>query len=71
MKLRMRRFEERSPIDFLLLRDQRGMGRYRKRRKRDGEKREILIELGLKKISEMERDDFLPIGFRRRKVKIF
>lgn len=71
MKLRVRKFEEKSPAEFLLLRDQLGMGRYRKQRKRDEEKRRILLELALKKIEEKEKDDFIPIGFRRRKVKVF
>jgi len=70
MKQRIRKYEEGSPVEFLLLREQLGMKRYRKRSKRDEEKREILLELGLKKIEEKEKDDFIPIGYRRRKVKI-
>jgi hypothetical protein len=46
------------------------MGRYRKRSTRDGEKRKILMELGLKRIEEKEKDDFIPVGYRRRRVKI-
>lgn len=71
MTKRIKKFEERSPIEFLLLREQLGMGRYRKRSKRDEEKRELLLRLGLKKIEEKEKDDFVPLGFRRRKVKVF
>ena len=70
MKQRIKKYEEGSPIELLLLREQLGMKRYRKRSKRDEEKREILLELGLKKIEEKEKDDFIPIGYRRRKVKI-
>lgn len=71
MKGRKRPFEESSPVDFLLLRDQLGMGRHRKGRKRDEAKRKILIELGLKRIEERERDDFVAVGFRRRSVRVF
>jgi len=70
MKLRIKKYEEGSPVEFLVLREQLGMGRYRKRSKRDEEKRKILLELGLKKIEEKEKDDFTPIGYRRREVKI-
>jgi hypothetical protein len=71
MKVRMKKYEEGSPIEFLLLREQLGMGRYRKHTKRYEEKRKILIELALKKIEEKEKDDFILVGYRRRKVKIF
>ena len=70
MKPRIKKYEEGSPVEFLLLREQLGIGRYRKRSKRDEEKRKILLELGLKTIEEKEKDDFIPIGYRRRKVKI-
>ena len=70
MKLRIKKYEEGSPAEFLLLREQLGIGRYRKRLKRDEEKRKILLELGLKKIEEKEKDDFILVGYRRRKVKI-
>ncbi len=70
MKQRIKKFEEGSPVEFLLLREQLGMKRYRKRLQRDEEKRKILLELGLKKIEEKEREDFIPLGYRRRKVKL-
>ena len=70
MKHRIRKYEEVSPIEFLLLREQLGMGRYRKHTKRYEEKRKILLELALKKIEEKEKDDFILVGYRRRKVKI-
>lgn len=70
MKPRIRKYEEGSPVEFLLLRERLGMGRYRKRSKRDDEKRKILLELGLKRIEEKEKNDFIQVGYRRRKVKI-
>ena len=70
MKRRLKKFEEGSPVEFLLLREQLGMKRYRKGSKRDEEKRKILLELGLKRIEEKEKDDFIPLGYRRRKVNL-
>ena len=70
MKKRVKKYEETSPVEFLLLREKLGIKRYRKTAKRDEEKRKILLELGLKKIEEKEKDDFIPLGYRRRKVKI-
>ena len=70
MKKKVKKYEETSPVEFLLLREKLGLKRYRKTTKRDEEKRKILLELGLKKIEEKETDDFIPLGYRRRKVKI-
>jgi hypothetical protein len=70
MKKRVKKYEETSPVEFLLLREKLGMKRYRKTTKRDEEKRRILLELALKKIEEREKDDFLSLGYRRRKVRI-
>ena len=70
MKIRIKKFEEISPIEFLLLREKLGLKRYRKSIKRDKEKRKILIDLGLKKIEEKEKEDFILTGYRRRKVNI-
>ena len=70
MKKRVKKYEETSPVEFLLLREKLGLKRYRKTTKRDEEKRKILLDLGLKKIEEKEKDDFIPLGYRRRKVKI-
>ena len=70
MKKRVKKYEETSPVEFLLLREKLGLKRYRKTARRDEEKRKILLELGLKKIEEKEKDDFVPLGYRRRKVKI-
>lgn len=70
MRVRTKTFEEIFPIEFLEMRERVGFKRYRKRTKRDKEKREILIGLGLKKIEEKEKEDFIPVGFRRRKVNV-
>ena len=70
MKPRIKKYEEGSPVEFLLLREQLGMRRYRKRSKRDDKKRKILLELGLKRIEEKEKDDFILVSYRRRKVKV-
>lgn len=70
MKVRIKKYEDVSPVDILVLRDKLGFGKYRKRAKRDEEERKILIRLGLKKIEEKERDDFIPLGYKKRRVKI-
>jgi hypothetical protein len=70
MKKRVKKYEERSPVEFLLLREKLGIKRYRKTTIRDEEKRKLLLKLSLKKMEEKEKDDFIPLGYRRRKVKI-
>lgn len=70
MKLRTKKYKDMSPVDFLVLKDRLGFGKYRKRIKRDKEEREILIDLGLKKIKEEEKNNFIPVGNRRRRLKI-
>jgi len=70
MKARKRKYEEISPVDFLLLRERLGLKRYRKSSKKDEEERKILLDLGLKKIEEKEKDDFISTGYRKKKVKI-
>jgi hypothetical protein len=70
MKARMKKYEEVSPVEILLLREKLGIRRYRKNTKRDEEERKILLYLGLKKIEEKEKDDFILLDYRRRKVKI-
>jgi len=70
MKVRKKKYEEISPVDFLLLRERLGIGRYRKNVKRDEEERRILLDLGLKKIEEKEKNDFISTGYRKTKVKI-
>jgi hypothetical protein len=70
MKKRVKKFKEGSPVEFLLLREKLGIKRYRKTTIRDEEKRKLLLKLSLKKMEEKEKDDFIPLGYRRRKVKI-
>lgn len=70
MKIRKTKFEYISPIDILVLREKLGMKRYRKMSGRAPEKRKVLLNLALKKMEEEEKDDFILIGFRRRKVNI-
>ena len=70
MKKRVKKFEEESPVEFLLLREKLGIKRYRKTTIRDEEKRKLLLKLSLKKMEEKEKDDFISLGYRRRKVKI-
>jgi len=55
--------------EILVLRDRLGLRRYRKTAKRDPEKRKILLELALRRIEKAERDNYLPVGFRNRRVR--
>lgn len=57
-----------SATEFLVMRDKLRLGKYRKRVKRDPEEQAILLELALTKIKKAERDNFIAIGFRRRRV---
>jgi hypothetical protein len=70
MKLRMKKYEEVSPVEFLLLRERLGIRRYRKSIRRDEDEKKILLDLALKKIEEKEKDDFILTGYRKRKVNI-
>jgi hypothetical protein len=70
MKERRKKYEDISPVDFLVLRDDLGFKRYRKSIKRGEEERKILLDLGIKKIEEKEKNDFIPLGYRRRRLKI-
>lgn len=70
MKVRTKKYEDISPVEFLVLREKLGLKRYRKTAKREPEKRKILLELGLKKIEEKEKDDFMSVGYKRRKLKV-
>ena len=58
-----------SAVGMLILRDRMGLRRYVKTAKRDPEKRELLLGLALKKIEKAERDNFIPAGFRKRRVR--
>jgi len=70
MKVRTKKYEEVSPVEFLLLRERLGIRRYRKNMKRDEDEKKILLSLALKKIEEKEKDDFILTGYRKRKVRI-
>lgn len=70
MREKRRKYQDRSAVDFLLLRDKLGLRRYRKQMKRDEEERRILIDLGLKKIQEREEKDFILIEYKRRRFEI-
>jgi hypothetical protein len=54
---------------MLLLRDRLGLRKYKKTAKRDPEKKELLLRLALKKIERAERDNFIQVGFRKRRVR--
>lgn len=70
MKIRIKKYEDVSPVEFLVLRDKLGLRKYRKTTKRDEEERKILLDLGLKKIEKKEKNDFISVGYRRRRLKI-
>lgn len=57
-----------SVVEMLLLRERLGLPRYRKPAARDPEKRKLLLELALDWIRKAEQGDFIPLGFRRRRV---
>jgi len=65
---RMRR--KASSVEMLVLRDRLGLRRYRKTVPRDPEKKKLLLELALKRIEKAERDNFVSLGFRRRRVRL-
>jgi len=58
-----------SSSEMLLLRDRLGLRRYRKTTQRDPEKRKLLLDLALKRIEKAERDNFVLIGLRKRRVR--
>jgi hypothetical protein len=67
---RRRKFCDESPVPALLERERLGLGRFRKTGQREPEERRILINLGLERIREAERSDYISIGFRRRRVTV-
>ena len=50
--------QQTSVTEMLLLRDRLGLRKFKKTAKRDPEKKELLLELALKKIKKAERDNF-------------
>ena len=67
---RVSKFEDIPAYEFLLLRQKLGFGKYRKTRERDEEKTAVLRRLALKRMEEAEKDDYIEIGPRRRRLKI-
>jgi hypothetical protein len=61
-------YREISPLEFILMRQALGLGRYRKTRPRDPSKWRILKAMYLARMEQSDRDDFLFLGFRRRRV---
>jgi len=61
--------QKTSATEMLLLRDRLGLRKYKKTAKRDPEKKELLLQLALTKIEKAERDNFIPVGFRKRRVR--
>ena len=61
--------QQTSATEMLLLRDRLGLRKFKKTAKRDPEKKELLLQLALKKIEKAERDNFIPVGFRKRRVR--
>jgi len=68
---RVKKYEDISSADFLLLREKLGLKRYRKTLMRNAEKRRILLDIALKKIEEKEKEDFIPLGYKQRRLKVF
>lgn len=69
MKARIKKYKDVSSADFLVLREKLGLKTYRKMAKRDREERRILFNLALRRMEEKEKDDFLLLGYRRRRLK--
>ncbi len=67
---RKKTFEEKSPVDARLERERLAIGRYVKSVPRDPEKRRLLLDLAVGRVRRAEDDDYLLVGFRRRKVKL-
>jgi hypothetical protein len=59
-----------TACEMLVLRDRLGLGRYRKTRERDPEKRALLLTLALRKIERAERDNFTVVGVHRRRFRV-
>ncbi|MCJ7578900.1 MAG: hypothetical protein MUP98_00010 [Candidatus Aminicenantes bacterium] len=68
MITRTKKFRKASTTDFLLMRERLGLQKYRKTSKRDPDKNKMLLELALKKIEKAERNNFISVGYRKRRV---
>ena len=64
-----RRRKIASSSEMLVLRDRLGLRKHRKSAKRDPEKRKLLLDMALKRIEKAELDNFLPLGFRKRRFR--
>ncbi len=61
--------QKASSTEMLLLRDRLGLQRFRKTAARDPEEKKLLLELALKRIEKAERDNYIPIGYRKRRIR--
>ena len=68
MRTGRRPYSEESAAKMLVDRERLGLGRYLKVAERDPEKRRVLMELALEKMSAAERTDDRQVGFRRRRL---
>ena len=67
---RKKTFEEKSPIEARLERETLGLGRYVKKAPRSAEKRKLLLDIAVARARKAEEDDYLRVGFRRRRIKL-
>lgn len=67
---KIKKYKEKSKTGFLLLRQKLGFSRYIKTTPRDSQKKELLINLALKIIQEREKNDYVLLGPKYRKVNI-
>jgi hypothetical protein len=70
MVTRIKKYQEKSSLESLILRDRLGLSRYRNQNEREENKRKILLDLALKKMQSKEKEDYISLGFRRRKIRI-
>jgi hypothetical protein len=64
-----KRLTPASAVEMRLLRDRLGLVKNRKTAARDPEKKDLLLAMALRKIEKAERGNFLPTGFRKRRVR--
>lgn len=57
-----------SAIEFILLRQERGAGKYYKQKPRDPEERILLKDLALQKMEKADRNNFFLLDYRHRRV---
>ncbi len=71
MKKRVKKYEETSPVEFLLLREKLGLKRYRKTAKRDDEKRKNPFGTRSKKDRRERKGRFSFTGLQEKKSQDF